>query len=525
MSVILANLGLILGGLAILLLIVIIATGYVKAPPDEAFIISGLRKKTVIGKSSIKIPFLERIDKLTLQLIQIDVKTSNSVPTADYINVIADGNVNVKVSSKPNLLPIAAENFLNKGTQDIARVAREVLEGNMREIIGQMTLEEMVNDRKKFAEMVAENAGPDFAAMGLEIVSFNVQNFSDEQGLIENLGIDNTTKIQKKAAIARAEAEKEIAIAQAKAQKDANDAQVAADTEIAKKKNELAIQKAELKKQADIKKAEADAAYQIQEQEQRKTVETTTADANLAKLEKEIELKERNVAITEKALEAEIKKKAEAEKYARQQEAEARLIETQKAAEADLFERQKSAEAKKNEIERQAEAQKVQAEREAEAKKVAAEAALYEEQQKAEARKAAALAQQAAMEAEAAGIKAKGEAEAAALLAKAEAEAEGILKKAEAMKQYGDAAKMDMQIEALKVYFEQLPAIAGAIASPMAQIDKITMYGEGNTAKLTGDIMTTLNQVNDGLKGSTGIDIQSILGGVLGSKLIENKEG
>ena len=524
MSVILANLGLILGGLAILILIVVIATGYVKAPPDTAFIISGLRKKTVIGKSSIKIPFLERLDKLTLQLIQIDVKTSNSVPTADYINVIADGNVNVKVSSNPELLSIAAENFLNKDVSDIAKVAREVLEGNMREIIGQMTLEEMVNDRKKFAEMVAENAGPDFRAMGLEIVSFNVQNFSDEQGLIENLGIDNTVKIQKKAAIAKADAEKEIAIAQAKAQKDANDAQVAADTEIAKKKNELAIQKAELKKQADIKKAEADAAYQIQEQEQRKTVETTTADANLAKLEKEIELKERNVAITEKALEAEIKKKAEAEKYARQQEAEARLIETQKAAEADLFERQKSAEAKKNEIERQAEAQKVQAEREAEAKKVAAEATLYEEQQKAEARKAAALAQQAAMEAEAAGIKAKGEAEAAALLAKAEAEAEGILKKAEAMKQYGDAAKMDMQIEALKVYFEQLPAIAGAIAAPMSQIDKITMYGEGNTAKLTGDIMTTLNQVNDGLKGSTGIDIQSILGGVLGSKLIEKKE-
>lgn len=524
MGFILANLGIILGGLALILLIVVIATGYVKAPPDEAFIISGLRKKTVIGKSSIKIPFLERIDKLTLQLIQIDVKTSNSVPTADYINVIADGNVNVKVSSKPNLLPIAAENFLNKGTQDIARVAREVLEGNMREIIGQMTLEEMVNDRKKFAEMVAENAGPDFAAMGLEIVSFNVQNFSDEQGLIENLGIDNTVKIQKKAAIAKAEAEKEIAIAQAKAQKDANDAQVAADTEIAKKKNELAIQKAELKKQADIKKAEADAAYEIQQEEQRKTIETTTADANLAKLEKEIELKERNVAITEKALEAEIKKKAEAEKYAKQQEAEARLIQAQKEAESDLYERTKAAEA-----------QQVEAERKALALKAAAEADLYQEQQKAEARKAAALAQQAAMEAEAAGkraaaeaeaagIEAKGKAEAEAIQAKALAEAEGILKKAEAMKEYGDAATMNMQIDALKVYFEQLPAIAEAIASPMAQIDKITMYGEGNTAKLTGDIMTTLNQVNDGLKGSTGIDIQSILGGVLGSKLIQAKE-
>ncbi len=102
----------------------IIASGYVKAPPDTAFIISGLRKKIIIGKSSIKIPFLERLDKLSLKLIPIDVKTEAAVPTADYINIQVDAAVNVKVSSEPEKLKQAAENFLNQNTQYIAQVER-----------------------------------------------------------------------------------------------------------------------------------------------------------------------------------------------------------------------------------------------------------------------------------------------------------------------------------------------------------------------------------------------------------------
>ena len=235
----------------IILLIVIIVTGYIKAPPDTAYIISGLRKKIIIGKASIRIPFFERVDKLKLQLIAVDVKTSSAVPTADYININVDANVNIKVSSDPALINIGAENFLNKEPAYISQVAREVLEGNMREIVGQMPLEAMVNDRKAFAEKVQENAAPDLRRMGLEIVSFNVQNFRDDQNLIENLGIDNTTKIQKKAAIAKAEAEKEIEIAKAQAKKEANDAKVLAETEIAQKNNELAIRQAELKKESE----------------------------------------------------------------------------------------------------------------------------------------------------------------------------------------------------------------------------------------------------------------------------------
>lgn len=193
----------IIAGVVIILVIVIIFTGYKKAPPDTAFIISGLRKKIIIGKASVKLPFLERMDKLSLKLIAIDVKTTNAVPTADYINIQVDAAVNVKISSEPSRLALAAQNFLNQNTQYIASIAREVLEGNMREIVGRMRLEEMVSDRQKFANLVKENAEPDLAAMGLDIVSFNVQNFSDGNGVIEDLGIDNISQIKKKLPLQR----------------------------------------------------------------------------------------------------------------------------------------------------------------------------------------------------------------------------------------------------------------------------------------------------------------------------------
>ena len=184
----------------IALIVIFLAVGYVKAPPDMAFIISGIKKKSkiVIGKAAIRIPFFERLDKLNLRLIPIDVKTSNAVPTADYININVDATVNVKISNESEKLRLAAENFLNKNTEYIAGVAREVLEGNVREIVGKMKLEEMVSDRQKFATLVKENAEPDLAAMGLDIISFNVQNFVDGNEVIENLGIDNIVKSKRK---------------------------------------------------------------------------------------------------------------------------------------------------------------------------------------------------------------------------------------------------------------------------------------------------------------------------------------
>ena len=460
-----------------------------------AIVLSGVRKKPriLVGQAGLRIPFFERLDKLALGAIQIDVKTKSAVPTAEYINVRVDSTVSVQVGRAPEMIALAAQNFLNINRDTIASKINDLLEGNIREIVGQMKLTEMVSDRKAFSEKVQANVVPDLAKFGLELVSFNVQNFSDEGGVIDNLGIDNVEQIRKNAAIAKSDAQREIAVAEAKNMKEANDAKVKAAEEIAVQNNALEMKKASLKKTEDTARAQAEAAKSIEDEKQRQLRDVAATEADIARQEKEIELKEREVAIKERALEAEIKKTAEAEKYAAQQRADAEAYERNKASEAELYERAKKAEAEKVEAEKQAEAQKALAE----ALKVQGEA-------------------------EAAATRAKGEAEAAAIKAKAEAEAEGLMKKAEAMAAYGDAAKQDMQLQALKVYFEQLPAIAAAVGEGYQNVEKIYMYG-GESSKLAGDIMTNVSQVSEGLSESLGIDLKSMLAGFIGGKAASNE--
>lgn len=497
---ILATLGILVFVAALILLMSKLL--YKKAAPNVAMIVTGPSGcKTVIGKGCVVIPILQRVDYLSLENIQSDFTSRDEIPTRDAINIVVDAVANVSVSQDPALLKIAASKFIGYKPEQIRAIITPVLEGNIREIISQTTLKELIQgDKKAFAEKVIENVSPNLRDMGLELTTFNIQNFKDRNGVIDNLGLENTVQISKDAAISKANAEREIAVARAEASRAANEAQVTADAEIAKKQNELDIQKAELKKASDIKKAEADAAYQIQQEEQRKTIEITTANANLARQEKEIELKEREVAITEKTLEATVKKKAEAAKYAAQQEADAHLYKTQKQSEAELYERQKQAEAEKFEAIQRAEAQKAKA-----------EAEKFAKEQEAEAIKAAGLA-------EAEAIAAKGRAEAEAIQARALAEAEGILKKAEAMKQYGEAAQMDMQLQALTTYFEQLPAIAQAAGQAYTNVDSIKMFG-GDSAQLTGNILSTITQISDGLGESLGIDVKTLLASFIGASL------
>lgn len=490
------DLGVIIPAIVIAIVIIVIFTaGYRKAPPDKAYIISGIRRKAkvVIGKATVKLPFLERCDVLELALMSVDVKTAQAVPTADYINIMVDANVNVKISPNPDIIARAQQNFLNKNVEYITKVAREVLEGNMREIVGQMRLEEMVSNRQAFADKVKQNADPDLQAMGLEIVSFNVQNFVDDNGIINDMGIDNTMQIKKKAAISKAEAERDIKIAQAEANRKANDARVDSETAIAERENELAIKQAELKRAADIKRAEADAAYTIQEEEQRKTIEITSANANLAKQEKEVEIKAKEAEIKERALEAEVKKTAEAQKYAAQQKADAELYTIQRTAEAKKYEDIQNAEAELEIKKNEAAAILVTAQNEAAAEKARAEAARYSAEQEAE------------------GIRARGIAEAEAVRAKALAEAEGLDKKAEAMRKMEEAAVLQM-------YFEKMPEVAHAIAEPLSSVDKITMYGDGNTSKLVKDITEATTQASAGLLDGLGIDLKTMVSSFVAGK-------
>lgn len=445
--------------IAIIAVLAILASGYVKAPPDQAYIISGLKKesKILIGRAGIKIPFLERMDKLYLGQMTVDIKTEQSVPTNDFINVNVDAVAKVRINPTTDGIKLAAKNFLNKKPGDIALDLQDSLQGNMREIIGTLSLKVINTDRDSFSDQVMMKASKDMDKLGIEILSCNIQNVTDENGLIKDLGADNTSLIKKNAAIAKAQADRDIAIAQAEADKAANEARVLSDTQIAQKNNELEIRRAELKIISDNKKAEADAAYKIQAQSQQKSIETETVNAQIARAERDAELKKQEVEIARQRLDAEIRAKADADRYREEQQAQ-----------AELFKRQKEAEAKK-----------------------------FEQQQEAE------------------GIRATGLAEAEAIRAKATAEAEGIDKKAEAMKKYGEAAIIEMIMQAL-------PEIAKNVAEPLSKVDKITMYGEGNSAKMLQDIINSTTQVTEGLAQGMGIDVKALLSSIVGAKIASN---
>ena len=452
----------IIAGVAVAAIVVIfVAFGYLKAPPDNAYIISGLGKKRIlIGRAGWRVPFFERVDRLSLGVMQVDIKTREAVPTNEFINVTVDGVANIKISSDPELLKRAAESLLGKSRQEMVALVTQVLEGNMREIVGSVGLKEMVQDRQGVAKKITQNVIPDMEKLGIEVVNFNIQNFTDAAGTIENMGIDNVEQIRKNAQIAKANAQRDIAIATSKAHEEANAVKVEAEKKIAEQNAALAVQQADMKVRADTKRAEADAAYSIQEENQRKSIEIAKTNADIARREKEAELKEKEIAIKERELEAEVKKQADAMKYQAEKQAEAELIARQKEADARHYEALKAAEAKKAE----------------------AEALRY------------------AMEQEAEGIRAKGI-----------AEAEAIEKKAEAQKKMGEASVLEM-------YLNALPEVVKNAATPLAKTDKIVMYGDGNSTKLVRDVMNSADQIMQGVRESTGIDLTSMLAGFVGGK-------
>ena len=465
---------------AVIVVIIIFASGYVKAAPDTAIIISGSgKRKILIGKAGFRWPFFQRMDKLSLRVFQVDIKTDEAIPTSNFINIRVDGVANLKISSDPELLNRAAESILNMSESNLIAQVQQVLQGNMREIIGTVDIKQLVQDRQGVANSVKENVVPDMAKMGIEVVNFNIQSFSDDNHVIENLGIDNIAQISKDAAIAKANADRDVTIAKSEAEEAANRSRVNANQKIIEQNTQLSLKESALKQQTDTAKASADAAYKIEEQKRQQEINIAQINADIAKRERMVELENREVEIQEKKLQAEVNKVADSKKYAALQEAEAELFTRQKAAEAQKYEKQQ----------------------EAEALKIAAEAEALAAVTKANALKEAALA-------EAAGIEAKGK-----------AEADAIKAKADAMKQYGEAATLQLILDS-----GVLPEIISAYSRPMAEalskIDSITMYGEGNSAKLTEEITKNSSQIFEGLERATGLDVKSLLAGYLGGKLI-----
>ena len=388
------------------------------------------------------------MDWIGVGQIDIDILTEDYIPTKDFINIKVDAIAQVAVDVSPNGMEIAMRNFLNKKSEQVKETISKSLQGNLREIIGTMELKDICQNKAEFSEQVKANAEGDIAKLGIRILSFNVQNIQDKDGLIDDLGIDNREQIRKSASIAKANAEKEVAIAQAQADNDANIEKVKARTAIAERENELAIKQSSLKTTEDTAKAKADAAYKIQEESSRKEIEIQTQEADIAKREKEIELQAKEAEVAEKKLDAEVRKKAEAEKYAEMQKADADLYKRQKDAEARLFEQEKEAEA----------------------------------------------------------IRKQGEAEAEATRQKGLAEAEAMNKKAEAMAKYGQAAILEMLVGVLP---DMAKAVAEPIA---AIDKVTVIGGDSNgVSDMAGNVPTILAKVMESVKEATGIDMEDII--------------
>lgn len=431
--------------------VAIFMAGIVSASPGEVKVISGRRGIRVLqGKTGWRVPFIERVDSMTASMVSIDVKTNGSTPTNDFINVQAEAEVKVRIGlDRKELFEVAARNFLGRTDIEIADSVRETLEGHLRSIIGEMELKAIVQDRQQLANKVQENATNDLEEMGLEIVAFNIQTVRDDKGVIDNLGADNTEKIRQEAATAKAIATQKIEEQQASSEKLANDARVAADKEIAKRQNELEISKSQLKAEAEKERAIAEAAFETEFENQRSRTEAARANANIVRQEKEAQVKAKEVEVRKQTLVAEVEETANTERRAREQRAQAELFESMKKSEAEAYRRQQ----------------------EAEVLKMTAEAEAYRRQQEAE-----------------------------AVRLKLEAEADGLDKKAEAMLKMKDAAVIEMLVNVL-------PEVARAVSEPLNNIDSITMYGEGNTGQMVGDIMTSMDKVTAGL----GLDVRDLI--------------
>jgi len=497
----------IVGALA-LFLIILLCLSYVKTSPNQALVISGWPRKNpkfLVGTGGLRIPGLQKVDHLYLGQFSVDIK-AQKIPTKDFINVDVDAVAKIcvdRVSDDPNDTPeeklrkeklrmeqlnIAAANFLNMNPQEIAKNVQESLEGNMREIVGTMELKELNLDRDGFSNEIQKKAAVDMTKLGLKILTCNIQNITDEKGLIQDLGADNTYMIKKNASINKANAERDVAIAEAQAKKEANDARVQSETEIAIKNTDLAVKQADLKKKADTQRAMADAAYEIQKQEQAKEINVKTVEAQAAK---QIRVNERQKEINKLEVEAQVEK-AKQEQALREQEIAIQektlAAKVNKQADADKYQKEVNAAAELEQRKRKAEAERYEAEQKALAVKAQAEADLFAQQQKA------------------AGIKAVGEAEAAAIQAKGEAEAAAMEKKAEAYKKYEGAAVAQMLVD-------KLPEVAEKIAQPLSSIQDIHVYGtSGNEAAgISGNVPVVMKQTFDVMEQATGVNLGEIV--------------
>ena len=458
------------------LLVVLVASRYKTVSPDEAMIItgaalgsknvmtdeSGRKVKIVRGGGAFIVPIVQQREYLSLLSHKLDVSTPE-VYTAEGVPVLTDGVAVIKVGSSVEDVATAAEQYLGKPDEALRAEAREVLEGHLRAILGQLTVEEVYRNRDKFAQEVQSVAARDLKKMGLQIVSFTIKDVRDKNGYLEALGRPRIAAVKRDADIAEAEAIRDSRVKKADADEEGQKAELIRDTNVAEATKDKELKVAAFKQEQDTAKAAADLAYAVQEASSQKAVVEEQMQVELVRKQREVDLEKLEIDRREKQYDSEVKKKADADRYAVEQAAEASKIQQMRRAEARQFEIEAEAKAK------------------AEAVRLDGEAS-------------------------AAAERAQGTAQAEVVRLKGLAEAEAKEKLAEAFEKFGEAAVLDLLAK-------MMPDLAREISAPLGSIDKLTVVDTGNGAgagRLTDTVAHLMATTPELVRGITGVDLGEV---------------
>ncbi|MEH7501300.1 flotillin family protein [Neobacillus drentensis] len=466
--------------LILLALIGVFITKYRTAGPDEALIVtgsflgngnvhvdeSGNKIKIIRGGGTFILPVFQQAKPLSLLSSKLEV-TTPEVYTEQGVPVMADGVAIIKIGGSISEIATAAEQYLGKPREDRESEAREVLEGHLRSILGSMTVEEIYKNRDKFSQEVQRVASQDLAKMGLVIVSFTIKDVRDKNGYLDSLGKPRIAQVKRDADIATAEADKETRIKKAEASKEAKRNELERATEIAEAEKINLLKIAEFRREQDVAKARADQAYDLESARSKQEVMEQEMQIKIIERQKQIELEEKEIQRRERQYDSEVKKKADADRYSVEQSAAANKAKEMAEAEANKY--------------------RIEAMAKAEAERIRLDGLAKAEAQKAQ-----------------------GSTEAEIIRLKGLAEAEAKEKIAEAFEQFGQAAILDMIIKMLPEYAKQ-------VASPLSNIDKITVVDTGGSGangganKITSYATNLMASLQESLKASSGIDVKELI--------------
>jgi flotillin len=442
--------------LAVLFIMTVLAKLFRKAGPHEALIIYGLRGTRIVkGGGTIIYPMIEQCRELSLELMSFDVAPQQSLYTKQGVAVTIEAVAQIKVKSDPESIRTAAEQFLTKRPEQREGLIRLVMEGHLRGIIGQLTVEQIVKEPEMVADRMRSTCADDMNKMGLEVVSFTLKEVRDKNEYITNMGRPDIARIKRDAEVAAAEADRDIAIKRAEAQRASAVAKAQADQERVAAETASQAKQAEAERDLDIKKAsfleatkkaqaQADKAYEIETNVQQQQVITEAVRVQQVEREAQVKVQEAEIARRERELIATVLKQAEIER------------------------------------------QRIQTLAEAERQRLISEA-----------------------EGRASSIRAQGEAEAEIIFKKGEAETKAMNVKAEAYQEYNQAAVVDKLITGL-------PEVVRALSEPLSKIDKVTIVSTGNgdaagAYKLTGDITKIAAQVPALFEALSGMQMSDLL--------------